>query len=470
MERSPRRILSVSILVLLNISMMASLRQLPLVASYGLSAISYFFIVALVFLLPCALVSAELATGWPKSGGIYIWVKEALGDRWGFFAIWMQWVHNIAWYPAIMSFIGTTLAYVIDPTLIDNKEYILTIVLVGFWGMTLLNYLGIKTSSWVSSIGVIAGTIAPGILIIGLGLIWILIGNPSQMSFTVDALLPDISNTNQLVFLSGLFLAFAGLEVSAAYAGNVKNPQKNYPRSIILAALVTFFLFMLGSLAIGIVIPKNEITLISGLMEAFHIFFNAYHLNWILPPIAVLLVIGAAAEVNSWIVGPVKGLYATSIHGNLPPLFQKTNRHGTPTNLLLFQAIIMTVTSCVFLYMPSVNSSYWILTVLSSQSYLIMYILMFIASIRLRYTKPHVPRAYRIPVPHKGIWVVASLGILASLFAIGIGFIPPEEFHIENVLFYELFLAIGLLLMCAIPLLIYQMRKPSWFKNSKHEI
>jgi len=469
MEHSPRRVLSVSLLVLLNISMMASLRQLPLVASYGLSAISYFCIVALVFLLPCALVSAELATGWPKSGGIYIWVKEALGDRWGFFAIWMQWVHNIAWYPAIMSFIAATLAYVIDPTLIENKEYVLTIVLVGFWGMTLLNYLGIKTSSWVSSIGVTAGTIAPGLLIILLGIIWLLIGNPSEMSFAKEGLLPDISNSSHLIFLSGLFLAFAGLEVSAAYAGNVKDPQKNYPKSIIIAALVTFFLFMLGSLAIGIVIPKEKITLISGLMEAFHVFFNAYHLNWVLPPIAVLLVIGAAAEVNSWIVGPVKGLYATSIHGNLPPIFQKVNKHGTPTNLLLFQAIIVTITSCVFLYMPSINSSYWILTVLSSQSYLIMYILMFIASIRLRYTKPHVPRAYRIPFPHKGIWIIASLGILASLFAIGIGFLPLEELHIDNVLFYDLFLGIGLLLMCAIPLIIYQMRKPSWFKNSKHE-
>ena len=106
----PRRVLSIFVLAMLNVSIMASLRNLPLVAEFGLSAICYFLIVALFFLIPCALISAELATGWPKSGGIYIWVREGLGDRFGFMAIWMQWVHNVAWYPVIMSFIAVTLA------------------------------------------------------------------------------------------------------------------------------------------------------------------------------------------------------------------------------------------------------------------------------------------------------------------------------------------------------------------------
>ena len=110
-------------------------------------------------------------------------------------------------------------------------------------------------------------------------------------------------------------------------------------------------------------------------MEAFKIFFNFYHLEWILPVMGILLIIGAIAEVNSWIVGPVKGLHATSIHGNLPPFFQVLNRHGVPTNLLLFQAVIVTISSLVFLYMPTLSSSYWILSALSAQSYLIMYIL-----------------------------------------------------------------------------------------------
>jgi glutamate:GABA antiporter len=464
-SNQPRRVLNVFILSLLNVSIMASLRNLPLVAEYGLSAIVYYAIVAVGFLIPSALVSAELATGWPKTGGVYIWVKEGLSERWGFVAIWMQWVHNVSWYPVILSFIATSLAFVFNPALAEDKVYVLSIILVGFWGMTLLNYLGIRTSSLFSAVGVVLGTIAPGLLIITLGVLWWASGNPLQTPVTLNAIVPNVTEVGNIVFLTGLFLAFAGLEVSAAHAREVKDPQKNYPRSIILAAIITFFLFMLGALSIAFVIPKEEIRLAAGLMDAFKTFFSHWNLEWFLPIMGILLIIGAAAEVNAWIAGPVKGLYATSLHGNLPPVFHKTNTHGTPVNLLLFQAIIVSIASCVILFMPSISSAYWILSALSAQTYLVMYILMFIAAVRLRYVKPHVPRSYRIPFKHSGIWLACSIGALVSIFALVIAFIPPTQIDVGSVLFFDSFLAIGFVVMCALPLIIYQCRKPDWVKT-----
>lgn len=458
----PRRVISIFVLAMLNVSIMASLRNLPLVAEFGLSAIFFFLVVALFFLVPCALISAELATGWPKSGGVYIWVREGLGDRLGFMAIWMQWVHNVAWYPVIMSFVAVTMSYLISPLLAENKMFVLSVILVGFWGMTLLNYLGIKTSGLFSTMGVIVGTILPGLFIILLGVSWLVQGHPIQTEISWNALIPSFSNVGNLVFLAGLFLAFAGLEVSASYAGDVEKPQKNYPRAIILGSIITFTLFMLGALAIAIVIPKEEINLVAGLMEAFKAFFHYYNLGWILPLMAVLLIIGAIAEVNSWIIGPVKGLHATSIHGNLPPFFQKLNKHSVPTRLLLFQAILMSLTSLIFLYLPQISSAFWMLTALSAQSYLIMYILMFIAAIKLRYSKPHVPRAYRVPLQKKGIWLFGSMGILSSCFAIALCFVPPTHLEVGNKTVYGILLAVGLIIMCAIPLIIHAFRKPHW--------
>lgn len=462
--KKSRRVLSIFVLAMLNVSVMASLRNLPLVAEYGLGAVFYFLLVALMFLVPCALISAELATGWPKTGGIYIWVREALGDRWGFFAVWVQWAHNLSWYPVILSFVATTLAYIVNPELGSNKYYVLSVVLVSFWGMTMLNYLGIKTSSWFSTLGVIIGTIIPGVFIITLGISWIVGGHPVQTPLDMAAILPKANDINSFVFLAGMFLAFAGLEVTAAHAGNVINPQKNYPRSILLAALITFVIFMLGSLAIAVVIPKTEISLVAGLIEAFYRFFAAYNLEWILPVMAVLLIIGAVAEVNAWIIGPVKGLYATSTHGNLPPYFQKQNKKGVPVNLLLFQAIIVTLSALVFLHMPSISASFWILTALSAQSYLVMYIMMFVSAIKLRYSKPNVERTYRVPYKMAGMWVTASMGILSSSFAIFMSFIPPSQLHTGSLFFYEAFLIIGLFIMCGIPLIIYQFRRPSWIR------
>lgn len=464
-SKKGKRVISIFMLAMLNVSIMASLRSLPLVASYGLSALFYFVLVAIFFLLPCALVSAELSTGWPKAGGVYIWIREGLGERWGFLAIWMQWIHSVPWYPVILSFVASTVAYVIDPKLVDNKIFVFTVILVSFWGMTLLNYLGIRTSTWFSTVGVILGTIAPGILIIGLGIAWLTSGKPIQTPLNLPALIPDFSQFGNLVFLAGLFLAFAGLEVSASHARDVKDPQKNYPRAIVLAAIITFSVFMLGSLAIAFVIPQHEISLVSGLMEAFKKFFDVYNLGWILPIIGVALIIGAAAEVNAWIIGPVRALFATSQYGHLPPFFQKLNRHGMPINILFFQALIVTIAALVFLYLPTVSASFWILSAMAAQSYLIMYILMFIAAIRLRYTRPKVPRPYRIPHKNKGIWIVSCLGILSSSFAIAIGFYPPSQLNVGSLFFYDGFLIAGLIFMIALPLIIHQFRKPSWVRK-----
>jgi putative glutamate/gamma-aminobutyrate antiporter len=455
---------------MMNVSIMLSLRSLPLISEFGLSSLFYFFIVAIFFLVPCALVSAELATGWPKSGGVYVWVREALGDRWGFFSIWMQWVHNVAWYPVILSFVATTFAYIAAPELINNKMYVISTILVSFWGMTLLNYLGIKISSWVSTIGVITGTIIPGIFIVTLGALWIGTGKPLQISFSASHVIPNFSGIGNLVFMAGLFLAFGGLEASASLAAEVKNPQKNYPRAIILAALITFALLVFGALSIAVIVPKDQLTLVGGLMEAFQKFLPNFHLEWLTPILGILLIIGAIAEINSWMISPVKGLHATAYHGNLPPFLQKLNKHETPTHLLLFQAIIVSITAFVFLFMPSISSSFWILTALSAQSYLIMYILMFISAIRLRYTKPHVPRVYKIPFPHHGIWLASVLGISASLFAIILGFIPPTQLQIGNTTFYVSFLIIGLAIMCGLPLLFYQMKKPDWIKRKDNHL
>lgn len=460
------RVITLSVLTLFNVSVMASLRNLPLVAEYGLSCIPYFLLVALVFLIPCALVSAELATGWPKSGGVYIWVREGLGDRFGFFAIWMQWVHNVSWFPAILSFVASTFALSFFPSLAENKLYTLSTILLLFWGMSYLNYLGVKTSTLVSSVGVVLGTILPGIFIICLSLAWIYLGNPLEIDFTWKALVPDLSSIHNFVFLTGLFLAFAGLEVSAAYAGEVQNPKRNYPLSIIMAALITFFLFFLGSLAISTVIPKEKISLVSGVMEALRIMLSNYHLAWLIPVLGLSLIIGALAETNSWIMGPMKGMYTTSIHGNLPPILQKVNKRGMPTSLLLFQAIIVSLSTCAIMFTPSLSAAYWILSALSAQMYLVMYILMFIAAIRLRYTKPKVLRLYQIPHPQKGMWIVACTGLTSSVVAFFMAFLPPSQIHVGNLYFFEGFLIISLLVMMGIPLLIHAFRKPEWKQAS----
>jgi glutamate:GABA antiporter len=465
MEETPvakRRFLNVFLLAMLNLSVMASLRNLPIVAHYGYGLIFFYAVVAVCFLFPSALVSAELATGWARTGGIYIWVREAFGPRWGFFAVWMQWIHNVTWFPAILSFSAVTLAYIVNPALAENKFYLIAFILGGFWGSTLFNCLGLKVSSWFSVLGVIAGTIIPGLLIIAFGLFWLGQGHPMQIHFTAGSLIPPMDNIQNIVFLAGLFLAFGGLEVTAVHAREVQNPQRNFPRAILLASSIALLLYMAGALSIALVIPSEKINLVAGLMDAFQIFFADYNFSYFLAPIGLMIIYGAVGELNAWIIGPVRALHASTKHGDLPPAFQKLNKHGIPANLLYFQGIIVSLVTFVFMIMPSASSAFWILSAMSVQIYLVMYVLMFMSAIKLRYSHEHIERPYRIPYRKPGIWLIAGIGIISSVFAFAIGFVPPSQIDTGNVLFYDGFLILGISAMAAIPFVIYTFRKESW--------
>jgi putative glutamate/gamma-aminobutyrate antiporter len=466
-----RRTLNVFVLSMFAVAVIVSLRNLPLTAHYGFSSLFFYLVAALLFMVPYALVSAELASGWPKAGGVYVWVKEAFGERWGFFAIWMQWFHNMTWYPAMLAFLGSGIAYLFfDPALAQNKTFLLSVILIGIWVITLINFFGIKFSSWLSTFCVIIGTIFPGTILILLAVIWLFMGKPLAVDFSIKSFFPDLSHFSNLVFMAGIVLALSGMESIANLAREVRNPQKNYPKAIFIATLITFFLLAFGSIAIAVVIPREKISLVASLLAAFETFFAAFHLKWLVPIMAFFVALGALGELNAWTIAGVKGLFVTSEHGLLPPIFHKTNETQTPTNLLLFQAVIVTLSAFLFLYLPNINLSYWVLSALSAQMYICVYLFLFPAALCLRFKKSKVVRPYRIPYGNVGIWIISVVGFLTALFAFILSFFPPEQIEIGSLLGYELLLLVGFMLIIALPLIIYALRKPHWKLDVLQEI
>jgi len=464
MAKPSTRTLSIFLLAMINVAAICSIKNWPLTAEYGFSSLFYFIASMLLFFIPTSLVSAELATGWPERGGVYVWVREAFGHRMGFLAIWLLWIENVVWYPTILSFIAGTIAYSIDPSLAHNTLYMFSVIFLTFWGSTLVNLLGMKTSGWISTGGVFLGTIIPGTIIIILGIIWIASGKPSHIAFNMESFLPKINSPEKLAFMAGVILSFAGMEMSAVHARDVKNPQRNFPRAILISAIIIITLSILGTLAIAIVIPQKEINLVSGGMEAIAYFLRSYGFGWSIPIISFMVALGALGQMSTWTAGPSKGLLAAAQDGDFPPILHKINRHNMPVGMLVFQGIIVSILSIVFLTMPNVNSSFWILLALTTQLYVLMYILMFLAAIVLRYKRPKVERAYRVPFGNFGMWAVAGVGILSSIFALIIGFFPPEQLETGSLLFYELFLSIGIVIFCAAPFIILLFKKPSWNK------
>jgi len=474
---------------MINVSAILSLRAWPSMAPLGFSSAFFWILDAVIFFIPLSLVSAELATGWPKTGGVYVWIREGLGDRWGYVGAWLYWIENVTWFPTVLTFISATAAYAINPALASNNVYNFAVILIVFWGTTATNLLGMKASGWLSSVCAILGTILPAALIIGLAGFWVGSGHASQISFTAKSFFPtvttshvpnvgpfsrvwaafpffqylaSITNFSAISLAGGLILYYAGMEMSAVHAGEVKEPKRDFPKAVLFSTVIVAAIFILGTLAVAIVVPLNQISLASGIMQAFQDFLNPYSLGWLIPLFAVLIVVGTLGQVNSWIIGPSKSLMATALNGDLPPALQRVNKRMVPVALLLLQGVIGTILALVYLFVPTVNAGYWFLTIITSQVYSVLYVMMFLAAIRLRYTKPTVQRAYKVPGGKAGMGFIAGLGISASVFGLIIGFVPPTQIAFGSTLSYVLPLALGVIVSCAIPLWAFRYKKPEW--------
>ncbi len=459
--------LGIFALAILNIAAIVSLRGMPAEAEYGLSSAFYYLLAAICFLIPVSLVAAELTTGWPQKGGVFRWVGEAFGPRWGFLAIWLQWIESTIWYPTVLTFAAVSIAFIgpnqrADEALAANRIYSLIVVLVVYWLSTFVALRGFKSAARLVKWGAMIGTIIPAGLLIAFGIAYWSMGKPLQINMEFKNFWPDFSNFSNLVLAASIFLFYAGMELSAVHVKEIKNPRRNYPIAVLISAIVTVIIFVCGTLALGFIIPKAQINLVQSLLVGFNDFLREFGLSQFAWLIAAALAFGVLAQVTAWVTGPSKGLLEVGRAGYLPPWFQKINKNDVQRNILLLQAIVVTVLSALFVILPSVQSAYQVMSQLTIILYLIMYMLMFGAAIYLRYAEPHVERTYRIPGGNVGMWIVGGLGFLASLAAFVLSFVPPSQIKTGSTLIYVLVLVIGAVVFSVIPLLIYALRKPHW--------
>lgn len=465
--KSGKATIGVFTLAMINVAAVLSMKNFPALAEYDFSLVFYLSLASLLFFVPSALVSAELASGWPQSGGVYLWVKEAFGPKFGFVAIFMQWVENLPWYPTAFAFVASAIAFIFEPSLAENKIFVIVLVWVCVWGATFLNFKGMKFSAFLSTSGVLSGTIIPGIIIIVMGVIYVIIGKHVSVDFSLEALIPDFSNLNQIMLLAGMLMSIAGMEMSAVHIRDVKNPRKNYPKAILISAIIIIALSVLASLAIAVVIPDKDLSLSAGVMQAFQYFFNIFNMQWATPILSFFLAYGVFTMAVTWMVGPSKGLLEVAKEGYLPGSWQKRNKHNMPIGILYVQGIASSILAFAILLMPSVSSAFWLMSALAAQLYLIMYLFMFAAAIKLRYSQADVKREYQIPGGKIGMWIVAGIAWLASFFVIIFGFIPPESVRSEGIgpiIGYIAFLLIGVVVFLFVPVIFFNIskNKPNW--------
>jgi putative glutamate/gamma-aminobutyrate antiporter len=450
----------------MNITTIVSLRGLPSQAEYGLTSIFYFVFAAIVFLIPMSLVAAELASTFPKQGGVFRWVAEAFGPRWGFAAMYYEWQAIVIWFPTVLIFAASALAYIwwpqsFDQALAGNKYYTIAIVLAVFWFSTLFTFRGMGASSMLSSLGGLFGTIIPGAILILLGIVYVAMGKPIQMPMNTG-FIPDFSHFQNIVLAAGIFLYYGGMEMQAVHIKNLKNPSRDYPLSVLIATIAVVALFVMGTLAVGVVVPPHSINLNQSLMIAYRDLWTTLGAPWLGNVMAAMLAFGVIGQVSVIVAGPSTGLLAVGKAGYLPHSLQKTNSHGIPVAILLLQGVLVSILCLAFTVLPSIQSVYQILSQMAVIIYLLMSVVMFIAGIALRYSQPNIKRPFRIPGGNVGMWIVGGVGLAGSLVAIAFSFIPPKQIATGSPAIYVGILIAGCIIFAVIPFLFFAFHKPSW--------
>lgn len=484
MPISKKAVVSTFSMAMMTSAAVVSLRGLPMMAKEQLTLFVYIAFATFIFLIPAALVSAELGGAFgDKGGGVYTWVKEAFGSRWGFVAIWLQWIQNVVWYPTVLAFSAAAIAYVIGaPELATSGFYVGAFCIVAYWIATLITLRGVDAIAKVTSWAFLTGTVLPGVIIMIVAAVWISQGNPVAMlhpaasdSAAVMSMagghphpryFPHITGMGDIAFLAGIILLFAGVEVHAVHANEMTNPKRQFPVAMLVSSVVIILLFTLGSFAVATVLPNQDINLQEGLMKAFQQIFDRLGIAWATPVVCVLLAFGGLGGVMSWISGPSRGLLWTAKEGEIPPFLAKTNKNGVQINILIVQGVIVTVLALAYFVMTDVSVAFFLLSAMTITLYLMMYMLMYAAAIRLRYSQPDLKRSYRVPGGTFGMWCVAGVGFAGVVFAFVVGFFPPSQLPVGSPSLYVGLVVAGAVIFTGLPLLIGMMKQSSWRATS----
>lgn len=443
-----KNLLGIRDIVFMNVIAILSLRQIPNVAPYGASSMILWVLAAACLFFPLAMVCGELSTGWPKDGGIFVWVKEAFGKRLGWIVVVCFLFSCVLFFPLMLQFGFTALGYFIDPALAENKAFIGVGSMIIFWILTYMNIRGIQWTKYINSVSAWLGVFLPSALLIILGLVWLLTGHPMQTDYSFGSnWIPDLTQWDTIVFLSSMMFAFAGLEVAPMIAGRTRNPQRDFPRAMFFSAVVIVGIYMFGTWAVNTLVPAKDTNIVSGIMQAMSSAADTLHMPWLLPVMAGCLFVGALGQINSWLVGPIYMLQEASKEENIlgDRISQLHPKYGTPVYALVWQAILVSIFCFSTFVSPSVAAAYWTLTALTTLCYFIPYLCMFPAFVQLRKTKPDVKRSFRIPgkvLPY----LLPALGFLSIAFAVILVFIPPAELDMGGYGLYLTKLAGGVVL------------------------
>ncbi len=362
-------------------------------ASIGVSSLGWWALMLVVFVLPYGLITSELSSAYPGEGGIYDWVKRAFGPRWAIRTTWFYWINVGLWMPAVYILFAGTFAELFAPDLSLFAQVIMCVALT--WLTVWVCNISVDIGVWVTNFCAVLKVIIISVLGIG-GFIYAA-KNGVANEFTFEAVLPSFDSG--VAFLPALVFNLMGFELVATMTKEMKD-VKQMPKVVFLAMTVTALLYVLGTLGILMALPVEEVGLVAGIVDTLKVLFGdgafGQFMTYALGIVTLITFIG---NMVSWTMGSSRAAAESARDGELPAALGKTSsRYSTPVGANVGTGLVSTAVIVVYAFFASSNDElFWSIFAFSSCVFLVPYLFMFPAYLKLRVSDADRLRPFKAP-------------------------------------------------------------------------
>ncbi|MEG2745822.1 MAG: APC family permease [Gordonibacter sp.] len=390
-------------------------------AAIGNQQFFWWIFLIITFLLPYGMVVAELGTTYDSDGGLYDWIRDAFGDRWGSRVAWYYWINFPLWIASLATLFPDILGMVLGVEF--EIAPVLLIELAFVWIVVFMSFSKVSDSAWILNGGAVLKVLI-AVSVGGLG-IWYAVNNGFASDMSPHTFIPDLTNTNALTYLSIILFNFMGFEVICTFAGAMKNPSRDIPKAIVLGGLAIGAIYLFCSFGIGAAIPADQIDPDFGMIYAVMTMVGEASPIFML--ICIVFLVTLFANMASWSFGVNYVADYAAKHGNMPKVFaRESKKTGMPTGAAIVNGVVASLALMLQLIpIPAISDGiFWMLFSMNVVFLLISYIPMFPAFLKLRRVDPNRTRVFKFPFKGKFMLVVLAIPAIELVLSIIATIVP----------------------------------------------
>lgn len=419
-------------LVLLFVVAVFNLNVVPSIAANGGVTVWLWIIAVLLFFWPQGIAVLELAHRYPGEGGVYLWAREVFGDFHGFLSGWCYWTNNMLYVPTVMLYFVGVSVYALGPghqSLADNKSFAIIASLCLLVVLTALNIMGLGIGKWINNFGAIGTGIAAAVLI-GLGVVicWRFGTTITWADFQFPANPRFVLNSFGVICF-----ALVGLELASIMGDEIRDPARTLPGAVAWGGVISGALYLGVTLTMLIAIPKGDISVLQGIVQAVSQMSGKVGLGWVVAPFALMLSLSIAGIGSAWIGGCARIPFVAGLDSYMPSWMGKIHpRYATPYAALIVQSVVSAVLIAFnFLASGGVQEAFQTMLSIAVALQMIPFLYVFGALLKFAFGESTKTGRYG-----KGTLVFAGAsGLLTTILGMVLAFSPAKQ--ISSIWGYE---------------------------------